>query len=386
MKQAIAIAMLQIKLMLKKPGTLVMMFVMPLSLIAAFALFAGGHSGTARSPLLLVDEDKSFVAGKLIAELQQDASLKIQMGAADAIPTLLASHEISGGVLIPKGFQKAIESAVQPELQVITAPGSSLQLTVGPSITYAATVTAENYTMARRLSGGSDAPEKLRAAYDNVVAERQRLRISVVQPDHPSTEHAQAQLRERALGFTVMFVMMTVLMMSGVILQERQAGTWGRILMTPTPQVAVVSGYLLSFWLMGALQFGVLVGASRLLFNVKWGPLLPLSAVGLAVVCCATGMGLFLVGIMRTAEQQRIFGLSFVVVTSMLGGVYWPLDVMGDTMRMIGHLTPQAWAMDALRVVMLRGGSWAALLVPLAVLMAMGTLLTGASLLRMRSE
>jgi ABC-2 type transport system permease protein len=40
----------------------------------------------------------------------------------------------------------------------------------------------------------------------------------------------------------------------------------------------------------------------------------------------------------------------------MLGGTMWPLEVVGDTMRTIGHLVPQAWIMDGFVTLIFDGG------------------------------
>lgn len=70
----------------------------------------------------------------------------------------------------------------------------------------------------------------------------------------------------------------------------------------------------------------------------------------------------------------------------MLGGVYWPLDLVSDTMRRVGYLTPQAWAMDGFREVMLRGGSWSGLARPLVVLLTLAAVFMAAGLRRVRYE
>ncbi len=181
-----------------------------------------------------------------------------------------------------------------------------------------------------------------------------------------------------------MFVMMLVFNMSGVILEERSLGTWGRLLTAPTARSGILSGYLLSFFMTGMFQFAVLVGISTLLFRVHWGPVLPLAAMAAAFILCSSGLGLFLAGLVRTAEQQRTIGVLVVSSISMLGGVYWPLELLGDTMRRIGYLTPQAWAMEGFREVMLRGGDWGGLVWPLTVLLTLALVCMTAGLARVR--
>lgn len=276
---------------------------------------------------------------------------------------LLANYKAAAAVIIPSGFQQALDAGTGPEVQLVTPPGGNVQVAVYPAVQRAVRRVARDHALA-----GVDRVEVATAVH--AVAPAQAApRLSNVS--------------ERALGFTVMFVMAVVFSMSGVILEERQKGTWGRLLTTPATRVQVVAGYVTSFFVTGLFQFAVLVGASTLLFRVAWGPLFPLAAMAAALVLCAAGLGLFLAGLVRTAEQQRIAGSIVVIATSMLGGVYWPLELVSSTMRRIGYLMPQAWAMDGFREVMLRGGAWPNLVWPLAVLAA---IFMTAGLARVRYE
>jgi len=39
-------------------------------------------------------------------------------------------------------------------------------------------------------------------------------------------------------------------------------------------------------------------------------------------------------------------GIPVAIGMGMLGGCMWPLDIVPGPLRVIGHFTPQAWAMD----------------------------------------
>lgn len=396
MRQALSVALLQFRLVLKSKGTVVTMFGLPLLMTLIFGTLVGGNSGSGDSgrswayPVAVVDRDGSFASRKLVEALQGEPALKVRLAGEEELTRLFADRKIDSGVVIPPGFGKELAGGRSPEVLLVTSPYSNDHLGVGPAVRRQAARLSEDYRLARRMIGDLADERGLQEAYARVSAERRALGISVSQERLTRTE-AKAQDRlanvgERALGFTVMFVMMIVFMMSGVILHERQNGTWGRLLTTPASRASLVSGYLLSFFLTGMFQFAVLVAASRLLFGVNWGPLLPLAVMAAALVLCSASLGLFLAGIVRTYEQQQTAGILVVNATSLLGGVFWPLEFVGDTMRRIGYLTPQAWAMDGFREVMLRGGSWSNLVWPLTVLLAVAAIFAATGLLRVRYE
>jgi ABC-2 type transport system permease protein len=68
----------------------------------------------------------------------------------------------------------------------------------------------------------------------------------------------------------------------------------------------------------------------------------------------------------------------------MLGGCMWPLEIVGDTMRSIGHIAPHAWAVDAWTALLSRNGGLVDIAGDLAVLGAFATVLLAAATLRLR--
>lgn len=386
MKTIFSIAGLQFRLMLRSKATLAVMFGLPLVLTLIFG--GMGQGGPAAYPVAVVDQDGTAATGQVIAALAADPSLRVRRAAADEVSGLMANYKAVAAVVLPAGFQQALDAGAGPEVQLIMPPAGNLQVAIRPALERAVTAVAGEYALAARLAGPGAGAADLEAAFATIAAGREQIGVTTAVHAVETVAAAPrlSNVSERALGFTVMFVMLVVFSMSGVILEERQNGTWGRLLATPAARAQVVAGYVLSFLITGLFQFAVLVTASTLLFGVTWGPLLPLAAVAAALILCAAGLGLFLAGLVRTAEQQRTVGSIVIIATSMLGGVYWPLEFVSATMRRIGYLTPQAWAMDGFREVVLRGGAWAHLVWPLTVHVALAAIFMTAGLSRVRFE
>jgi ABC-2 type transport system permease protein len=120
-----------------------------------------------------------------------------------------------------------------------------------------------------------------------------------------------------------------------------------RMLATPTSPTVVVLGQLVSTTILGLGQAAGLVVIGSLVFGVHWGD--PFGVVLLIVVLslAASGASVLLGAIARSPEQAIAFGIVSAVAFGMLGGCMWTLDSVGPLMRMVGHIAPQAWAMDA---------------------------------------
>lgn len=397
MRKSLAIAWTQFRITMKSKAALGTMFAMPLAFIIIFGLMLGGQESGSPStprgktyPLAVIDEDGSLAAALLIESLRQEPSLMITPGSRSGLDKQMADLDVLGGVAIPRGFGERVAAGKAAELELILHRGANLEHGIGPTLQRLTNQLTTDYNLAVQHAGSADAA-KVRESMSRIAAERARLGAAVateqvVAPAVSIEGSDYSALNHSALGYTVMSVMMAILLMAGVVLYERQHGTWGRLLTTPTGRFPLLLGYLLSFFFTGMIQFAILVAGTSLLFRIEWGPLLPLFTVGAAMVLAAAGIGLFFAGLVRTYEQQQTIGVVFVVASSMLGGLFWPMDLMSPAMQRIGHLTPQAWAMEALNEVALRGASWANLAWPLGVLLSLAIIFAGAGLLRVRYE
>lgn len=393
MRRSFAIALLHLRTTFRSKGALLTMFGLPLVLTLIFGVLVGGGGQSTAGyvyPVAVVDLDDSFASRTLTGLLEQEPTIRLRLTAPADLEKLLSDQEVEVGVVIPAEFGAGVAAGLAPEVRLVSRPGGNLYLGVAPTVRGLVSRLGQDLRLALHSLPEADRLDAARVAeaYERVAAVRSEVGTTVA--THAVTRHAVAKgltpANYAATGFTVTFVMMQCFMMSGAILAERRQGTWGRLLTTPTARAVILGGYLLSFFLTGMAQFAILVVATRLLFQVSWGPLLPLFALGAGTVLSAAGMGLFLAGIVRTYEQQTAIGIVFINATAMLGGAYWDLNAVSDTMRRIGHLTPQAWAIEGFREVMLRGGSWPAIALPLAVLLGIAAVFMTAGLLRIRYE
>jgi len=97
----------------------------------------------------------------------------------------------------------------------------------------------------------------------------------------------------------------------------------------------------------------VLVGA--IVFGVDWGNPLAATVLVLLWALVATGAGMLAGTLFRTPEQSLSVAPVAGILLGMLGGCMWPLEIVGTTMRQLGHIATHAWAVDAWTEVMGRG-------------------------------
>jgi ABC-2 type transport system permease protein len=89
-----------------------------------------------------------------------------------------------------------------------------------------------------------------------------------------------------------------------------------------------------------------------LLFGVSWGNLPGVILFASLMIIAFIGLGLMIGGFVKTSKQQQAIGSIMIVSTSMLGGVYWPLEIVGDFMQKIALIVPQYWAISGFQELM----------------------------------
>jgi ABC-2 type transport system permease protein len=162
-------------------------------------------------------------------------------------------------------------------------------------------------------------------------------------------------------GNLVAYLMMNLLIFGGAtVAWERRAGVLRRFLVHPVRPGSLVGGKIYGLMLLGGVQTVVMLLAGRYLFQVKFGEQLPGILVTLLIyVWVAASLGV-LVGSLVKAEE-KVVGLCVLASLGMaaLGGCWWPLEVVPDSVKMLAHLFPTGWAMDALHQWITFGGGWA---------------------------
>lgn len=340
---------------------------MPIVLIVLIGSVIGSYEGSYVVGVL--DDDDTSTSEHIIASLDYSDALQVEVyDNARELRRDLRLGLLSAGVLLPDGLGDQVAAGETAALDVVTLPSG------GP---VGAVVAAVNGAIAEE--GGQLGAAGFVARQADVSASQALREVAFTAQQLPP-----AQLDETSIGvvrqedenaFTgavtsqlTLFVFMNGLIAGAVLVSTRQLGVARRALTAPIGPGTLVTGLGGSRFGLALVQAGLLLVVGAVLFGVVWGDLW---AVGLlTVVYClvATGAGMLLGSLARTTDQAIAIAIPVAIGTSMLGGTMWPLDVVGPVMQRVGHLMPQAWAMDAWSQIVNEGAGVAGIATDLAVL------------------
>mgnify|MGYP001828844969 CR=1 FL=1 len=92
-----------------------------------------------------------------------------------------------------------------------------------------------------------------------------------------------------------------------------------------------------------------------LVFQIKWGRLLTLLPIVIAIILAASSFGIYLLSFARTERQAGLLIGVFVTIMGMLGML--PVFVFSmpkplQIVHTLSRLVPQGWAVEALKIAM----------------------------------
>ena len=90
--------------------------------------------------------------------------------------------------------------------------------------------------------------------------------------------------------------------------------------------------------------------------------------------------------LLRNEVQANGVALLLSITLAPLGGAWWPMEIVPEFMRIAGHVSPVAWAMDSFRVLIFESGSLPDVLLPLGVLLGLGLFFFGFGIRRFRYD
>lgn len=357
MRFSLLTAMKDLTRTLRDPIGLIIWITMPAMITALVSLISTGPEPIPQGKLLVVDHDQSFASGLLTGAFNREPLSK--MVAVEHVELAAGRKQMDAGdasalLEIPKGFGDAVMERAPSRLTLTTNPSQRIV----PKL------------IEQVLSGVLDAGFYLQAAVPRLPdpnkplsdAEFIRTALSVravLKQTAGSLDPALITLETTATGeqkkpfslpalFFPGMLMMAVFGLAQTLSQdwwtEKQSGTLRRLMTTPRPLAGFLAGKLISVWIvcLGVAAFGLTVAKWLIQSQVEnfFVAMLWLSGAGVALYLLNLVLQL-------AAPDQRsgvvINQLAFFVL-SMIGGSFFPFELMPKWLANIGRLTPNGFA------------------------------------------
>ncbi|MCX7030889.1 MAG: ABC transporter permease [Spirochaetes bacterium] len=145
-------------------------------------------------------------------------------------------------------------------------------------------------------------------------------------------------------------IMYAAFLMVRSVVDDRSSGVLTRIAVAPVSYLRYLWETLLAYGLLLVLQNAVVVGLGIVLYGDTLGaPLLQFVAYACfsltSIAFCLAGFSLF-------GRRDTAYGSlsTAIILLSMIGGFYWPIEMMPEALQRAALITPPYWLINALSV------------------------------------
>jgi ABC-2 type transport system permease protein len=163
-----------------------------------------------------------------------------------------------------------------------------------------------------------------------------------------------------APGILAQSVLFIAIFYGIAIIWERDLGIIHKFLVSPTPRAALVLGKALSAAVRGLTQAIIIYVLALLLgVEVDWGPFALLGVLVTVVLGSAffSTFSLIIACLVKTRERFMGIGQLLTMPLFFASNAIYPIMIMPAWLQVIAHINPLSYEVDALRALMLSGGT-----------------------------
>ncbi len=385
---------------LKDKSSFLLLLVVPLALIAVIgAAFGSFTSGSSQITVTVAvnNQDNGYVGKAVVDSLKISTnSLKItvnQYSGVDKVTQRVNDGNAEAGVVIPAGTTDTLiatsknGTSTHDLVKVYSLPNSSdARVTIVQNLVnsvvnqlvnaqYAgSSAVGQVYSVCNQpgnhcAQGTIDPATIARTVGSASTSTAQTAQVQLLTVGQaPKTNYFD----QTVPGYAIFFALFSINAAAATILQEKEDGTFRRLLIAPVQKYALLGGKLLAQFLLTLLQLAVLftIGYFAFHLDVASWPALILLLVGASFA--ATGLGILLVSLVKTRRQLAPVVTLVTLITSAIGGAWWPLFLEPVWMQQIAKIGLTAWAMEGLNAIMIYGKGFTSAIPDILGLLAYG--------------
>lgn len=356
----------------RDPWSLISWLGIPVFIGLLFSLAFGGEDGpTPRVDLLVVDLDGSFLSELLVGALGSEQMGLVQAETVDEAEgrARIAKGDGSALLVLPAGMGEALFRETPVTLELVTNPSQRILPGIAEELL---SMLADAVFYLHRVVGDdlralADGPPAGQATFDdarvaevsiriNGIVERLSTRLSPplirLEPVVSETEETTAT-EDIGRLFLPGILLMALLFMSqglaGDLWREREQRTLRRVVTSPRSAHAVLAGKVLAAAVMIFAVCALAILIARAGYDVALRAL-----PGAILWATLTGVMLLAIQLVihvyaRSSRAANLTSMGIIFPLMMMGGSFFPFELMPSWMVTIGQLTPNGWALARLK-------------------------------------
>ncbi len=276
---------------------------------------------------------------------------------------MLTSEEVSAIVLLPNKFIYDMKvNLLTPfrnkvNIEILTHPDKSFSGNIVNSVIDAYSnamstiiigknVVIENAIAYNIGSGGFDNLDELMEGISNIITSINVDIENVVMEGRKQINSADYY----AVGMMTMFILFAAGIGGRMLLEEKDNQTYQRMVVAGTTKLQILSGNFITVFLIALLQITVMIVFTHFALKVQWGNIVAIILISVTASFAVAGLGSFIGALTYMAgnyKMANMFESAIVQVMALLGGSFFPIDVMPEFMKNLSFLSLNGIALKA---------------------------------------
>ncbi len=315
--------------------------------------------------------------------------------------TKLNNEEVSAIVLLPDKFIYDMKvNLLTPfrnkvDIKILTHPDKNLSGKIVNSVIDAYSnamstiIIGKNVvietSMANNISGdGFDNLDQLMEGISDVIKSIDVNLDNVVMEGRKQVNSADYY----AVGMMTMFILFAAGIGGRMLLEEKDNQTYQRMVVAGTTKFEILSGNFMTVFLIALLQITVMITFTHFALKVQWGNIGSVILISIAASFSVAGLGSFVGALTYRAgnyKMANMFESAIIQVMALLGGSFFPIDVMPEFMQRLSFLSLNGIAIRSyLKII--TGYAVADILNYILILIAMGMVFTAAAVIVLKGK
>ncbi|MBQ4821338.1 ABC transporter permease [Aquimarina sp. MMG016] len=384
--------------LLRDPGGLIILFLMPVILVVTITLIQDSTFKSVSGntiDILLVDNDK----GRLSAEIQKNfneisflnpvSKIKDVRITEKEASRLVASGKYQLAVVIPEGLTSDLDTQIEKNINKIleefegtedTAKVEAVQEKLSHKVVklYFDPITQETFRSSVIFSVdkliASIETKSIYQAFEKELGESESLqsfnrdqfvKYEQINPSLSGEDNLPNSVQHNIPAWTLFAIFFMIIPLSLNLVHEKGQGTFMRLQTTPVNYLTIIGGKGFVFLFVSLVQFTLILLIGVYLFPKLGLPNLEISGyigllylVALSAGLAAVGLGVLLGTLFNTHEQTAPFCAVLIIILAAIGGVWVPVFVMPKTMQIVAKISPLNWGLEGFYDCFLRKGSF----------------------------
>ena len=406
MGKILSLTIKDMHVLLSDKGNIFWVFGFPVIFALFFgAIYSSAGEGPSGMKIAVVDEDGSEFSNSFISKLESNEALIIEKMSREEAIERVRKGKVSAATVLKKGFGGGFEAMFnsdEPKLEIAADPSRKMESGYLQGLLTKAQFEALGDKMVDRdwmrdqigiwrneVEDANDLEDEqaklfldlfnsydtllkdinddeFRAGFQGDLINFAQLDVSRERegPIAPFQITFPQVLLWGFLGCTATFAIS--------IVKERTDGTYDRLRIGPLTRAYILGGKGLACFFTCILIMCILTIGAKYLFKMPMGNWLLFVPAVVCTILCFVGMMMFICTLGRTEQSVGAAGWAMLMIMGMIGGAMMPLAFMPSWLRSLSHISPVRWGIYTLEGAVWRNFSFAEMIVPCLILLAIG--------------